>query len=288
MKLGPRTIFAKNKYLKALYRLWRGHMPVYLEYAVDFKPRWDQVRGHAGLDAIISAQAEHYADHLSALRGLLPVVDYINDPKRCALPIDWHNHMIPALDALSLMKAALDAPGIYMEIGSGNSTMFARAALDYHGKATRIISVDPQPRADIDALCDEVIRSPVEQTDLALFDRLQPGDALFIDNSHRAFMNTDVTTCVLDILPRLKKGVRVGFHDIFLPFDYPASWSERAYNEQYLLAAMLLANPDYFTIEMANHWICRHELHHAPLNDVWARLGDKAKNRMGSAFWGVV
>lgn len=43
---------------------------------------------------------------------------------------------------------------------------------------------------------------------------------VFVNNSHRPFMNSDVAVVMLYILPRLKPGVWVEFHDIFLPFDY--------------------------------------------------------------------
>lgn len=62
-----------------------------------------------------------------------------------------------------------------------------------------------------------IIRRPVENTDLFMFESLEAGDVVFVDNSHRSFMNSDVTVVMLDILPRLKPGVLVEFHDIFLP-----------------------------------------------------------------------
>ena len=45
---------------------------------------------------------------------------------------------------------------------------------------------------------------------------------------------------LLEILPRLKKGVIVHVHDIFLPFEYPVEFTRRWYNEQYLLAALIM------------------------------------------------
>jgi hypothetical protein len=52
-------------------------------------------------------------------------------------------------------------PRVYFEIGSGNSTKFARHAIKLGGLQTKVISVDPHPRAEIYALCDEVIRMPL-------------------------------------------------------------------------------------------------------------------------------
>jgi hypothetical protein len=60
------------------------------------------------------------------------------------------------------------------------------------------------------------------------------------DGSHRCFQNSDVTVMFLEILPRLKAGVLVFIHDMFLPYDYRPEWSMRWYSEQYLLAVLLL------------------------------------------------
>lgn len=275
-----------NRYLRAINLLRNGYTPVYIEYDIRFEPRWTERPGNPHLATIIAGARDRYAANLQGMRSLQPVVERL---LAGGLPfeIDWRNHFIPALDGLSLMRAALAAGSTYLEIGSGNSTLFAKAALLHGNKPTRIVSIDPMPRAEIDAICDEVIRSPLEDVDLSIFDRLQPGDTLFVDNSHRSFMNSDVTVFMLDVLPRIPDGVLVGVHDIFLPYDYFGSWSERGYNEQYLLACYLLANERYFELELANFWISREGLHHEPLQSIWALLGNDIRDRASSAFWGI-
>lgn len=275
-----------NKYLTAISRLRNGYTPVYVEYDIRFAPRWTERPGNPHVAPIIAGARDRYLANLHDMKRLQPVVERALGG---GLPfaIDWRNHFIPALDGLSLMRAALAAGSTYLEIGSGNSTLFARAALLHENKATRIVSIDPMPRADIDAICDEVIRSPLEEVDLSLFDRLQPGDTLFVDNSHRSFMNSDVTVFMLDVLPRIPAGVLVGIHDIFLPYDYFDTWADRGYNEQYLLACYLLANPHYFELELANYWISSERLHHEPLQSVWSLLGNDIRDRRSSAFWGI-
>ena len=95
----------------------------------------------------------------------------------------------------------------------------------------------------MDAVCDTVIRQPLETLDTAgIIENLQAGDILFVDGSHRCFTNSDVTVVFLEILPRLQPGVLVHFHDILLPYDYPPAWSRRYYSEQYLLACWLLGS----------------------------------------------
>ncbi|MBV8337666.1 MAG: class I SAM-dependent methyltransferase [Alphaproteobacteria bacterium] len=153
----------------------------------------------------------------------------------------WLNGWLPPLDALSLCALLIQQnPTVYVEVGSGNSTKFARCVIDRCRLQTRIVSVDPEPRTEIDTICDTVIRERLEEMDMQIFSHLQPNDIVFMDNSHQSFMNTDVTVCFLEIIPALRSGVVYGFHDIFLPDDYPETWTNRFYNEQYLLAAYLL------------------------------------------------
>lgn len=132
-------------------------------------------------------------------------------------------------------------PQRFVEVGSGYSTKFARRAIREHSMPTRITSI-PAPRAEIGQLCDSVIRRPLEEVDLGIFDELESGDFLFIDSSHRTFTNSDVTIVFMDVLPRLRSGVLVHFHDIFWPHDYPPAWNDRYYSEQYLLGSYLLGD----------------------------------------------
>ena len=107
------------------------------------------------------------------------------------------------------------------------------------------------------ALFDERL----EDCDLSLFDQLKAGDILFFDGSHRSFTNSDVTVFFLELMPRLKPGVIVHIHDIFLPSDYPPEWERKMYSEQYILAAMLLCPTQPFKVLLPNFYIeCDAEL----------------------------
>lgn len=183
-------------------------------------------------------------------------------------------------------------PQKYYEIGSGNSTKFARKAINDYNLSTKIVSFDPQPRSEINDLCDAIFRQPVEEVDLKIFDDLESGDILFVDNSHRIFTNSDVTVFFLDILPRLKPGVLVHIHDIFLPFDYPPFWQDRYYSEQYILAAYLLAESSKLEIILPNAFIyyCDPELNQI-MYPLWTDLQVSEEKisgisvREGSSFW---
>jgi hypothetical protein len=58
-------------------------------------------------------------------------------------------------------------------------------------------------------------------------------------------IGSDVQYEYLEVIPRLKPGVLVHAHDIFLPAHYPEDWvkrEQRFWNEQYLLQSFLAFN----------------------------------------------
>ncbi len=181
---------------------------------------------------------------------------------------------------------AINTPKNYIEIGSGSSTKFAKKAIEDFNIGTYITSIDPEPRSEINILCDEIIRKPAESVSLDLFKKLDKNDILFIDNSHRSFMNSDATVVFLDILPRLKSGVLVHIHDIFLPNDYPPHWTERYYNEQYLLAAYLLAGGNKFEVVFPSYFISQnHNLSKIIGNLIPNTNGYQKVSKGGGSFW---
>jgi hypothetical protein len=75
-----------------------------------------------------------------------------------------------------------------------------------------------------------------------LFEELGAGDLLFIDSSHTVRPGSDVNYIVLEVLPRLRPGVIVHFHDIYLPYDYQRNvlrtyfqWMETSLLRAYLV-----------------------------------------------------
>jgi hypothetical protein len=132
----------------------------------------------------------------------------------------WNNGYFPSLDAISLYSyLVMHKPRWYVEVGSGNSTKFAARAIRDHKLETKIISIDPYPRAEIDSICSNIFRCRLEDMNLDFFSELTNSDILFIDNSHRSFQNSDVTVFFTEILPELPSGILYGLHDICLPYD---------------------------------------------------------------------
>jgi len=181
------------------------------------RPRFQQV-----LDAV--------EGHAEDLRRIL----HRNGPAR--FDQDW----FPRLDAAAAYAIVRqEKPRRIVEIGSGHSTRFMAQAVRDGNLATRIVCIDPAPRAALARLDVEHMPVLLRDADPAPFEALGPGDILFIDSSHIAMPGTDVDRLLLDVLPRLADGTLVHFHDIMLPDAYPAAWAWRSYNEQIPVGALL-------------------------------------------------
>lgn len=156
----------------------------------------------------------------------------------------WTSTYMSPLDAAMLCAVLAEhRPAHFVEIGSGTSTKFARRTVELLGLSTTLCSIDPQPRAEVDQLCDEVVRADLQTVGLDRFEALGAGDVVFFDGSHRALMASDVAVFFFEVMPQLAPGVVVHVHDIFLPADYPPEWRHRSYSEQYVVGAALLGDP---------------------------------------------
>lgn len=276
--------------LKQIYRfLSPKFQNIFLDYPVQFKPRYGHgLPPHSGLYSIVNEHRSSYAHWLNLslqhVENLSVIKDSANETDS-SKPV-WNNGFLPGLDIIAIytMLAALK-PAKYVEIGSGNSTKVAYKAKKEHNLATEITSIDPMPRAEIDQLADKVIRQPFENIDFSFIDELGEGDILFVDNSHRILPNSDAMVFFMEILPRLKKGVVVHIHDIYLPYDYPQFMCDRAYNEQYGLAMFLLANPQKYRTILPNYFISEDAELAAILKPFWEKENLRNVERHGGSYW---
>ncbi len=175
-------------------------------------------------------------------------------------------------------------PRRIIEIGSGYSTLLMMDVnRRFLGGETAITCVDPYPRPFLRQAhyAGEVTLLDRRAQDLpvGMLTALDAGDVLFVDSSHVSKTGSDVNRIVLQVLPRLKPGVYIHFHDIFIPDDYPKEWIEMGFswNEQYLLQAFLDFNPCFRVIYGCA--IAR-ELHARELRRF---LGDNPPN--GGSLW---
>ena len=147
-------------------------------------------------------------------------------------------------------------PSRIIEIGSGFSSA---ATLDtnelFFNDSINCTFIEPYPNLLYRLLKPEdstnpqisILPNTVQDCDLSLFRNLNANDIVFIDSSHVVKSQSDLITIFFDIIPNLKPGVIIHFHDIFYPFEYPLGWLEQgcAWNEAYILRALLQNNARY-------------------------------------------
>jgi hypothetical protein len=191
-------------------------------------------------------------DVLADVAAHAPRFKNFTDPMRNDVGYTFDNEYFSSPDAEVLYALVRRFhPGRIVEVGSGHSTRVIRQAIVDAGLATRVTSIDPLPRVEVTGLCDEICRRPLEECPPELFDGLGENDVLFIDSSHAILPGNDVITLYLQVLPRLRPGVLVHVHDVFLPWDYPEVWlvgQRWDWAEQYLVQALLVSGggPEVF------------------------------------------
>jgi methyltransferase family protein len=142
-------------------------------------------------------------------------------------------------------------PRRVVEVGSGfSSALMLDVDERFLGRSVDFTFVEPYPerllgllRPD-DSARQRVLRRPVQEVPPELFAALDAGDLLFVDSSHVVKIGSDVEYLLGKVLPSLRPGVIVHFHDIGWPFEYPREWvlEGRAWNEAYFLRSFLQFN----------------------------------------------
>ncbi len=232
--------------------LWIGVLPVRRHYYEPFvDPAWlrlplDEERWLPGIEWNVQEQ-------LQLLDGLRyeGELGYITGPKKSSLDFRLGNGAFESGDAEFLYQLVRKMkPKQIVEIGSGNSTLLVRDAIERNRAESpaytcRHSCIEPYEAPWLESAGVTVLRKRVEEAPRELFAGLESGDLLFIDSSHVIRPQGDVLTEYLQILPALRKGVIVHVHDIFSPRDYPQEWVAQRlwlWNEQYLLEAFLSEN----------------------------------------------
>lgn len=158
-------------------------------------------------------------------------------------------------------------PKKIIEIGSGNSTYLSAQAimknLDEDNYQCTLTSIEPYPNETLKAGfpgLSKLINKQAQEVPLSEFQSLQENDILFIDSSHILKIGSDVQYELLEIIPRLNKGVIIHIHDIFMPAEYPKYLSQdlRFLNEQYLLQAFLAFNKTFEVMWAGSYMHLKH------------------------------
>jgi hypothetical protein len=278
------------KILRDAYRfISPKYQNLFLDYKLTMKPRYAaDSAAHSRLYEIINNNRSNYE---MLLKSFLKYQEVFTHLRKAGHETDetrpvFNNGFLPGLDIIGIYSIIAEfQPQNYVEVGSGNSTKVAFYSIQNNNLKTKITSIDPKPRAEIDRLANKIIRKPFEEIDLAFIFLLQANDILFIDNSHRILPNSDSTVFFLEVLPRLNRGVIVHIHDIYLPYDYPQEMCDRAYSEQYGLAMYLLANPAKYKTLLPNFFISEDKELHTILDPIWNHSNLEGVEKHGGSYW---
>ena len=170
----------------------------------------------------------------------------------------WADNLFFSLSDAFTLSGVLrrEMPRRIVEVGSGFSSAVMVDTLRHARMHAGLTFIEPHPDRLFELLSPEersaarVLVRQVQEVPMAIFEELDAQDILFIDSSHVAKVGSDVSYLLLRVLPRLKRGVLVHFHDIFYPDAYPLAWvrAGRAWNESLFLRAFLIGNPQFEVI----------------------------------------
>jgi hypothetical protein len=234
-------------------------------------PHWRELQQRKELwesESELTGIEMNAANQLTLVRNVFPSFkeEYEFPRQETRVPFEFHlnNKYFGPVDAEaahSMVRYFL--PKKIIEVGSGYSTyLLARTCLlnkEVSGLETELFVVDPYP---VDTIAkgfpglSNLRQEKAENIEMDFFLQLYAGDILFIDSTHVVRTGGDVNYLYLEVLPRLKCGVIVHIHDIFLPREYPKEWVfqlRRSWSEQYLLQAFLTYNSTYEVLWCASY-----------------------------------
>jgi hypothetical protein len=273
-----------------LRQLWEERRLAYFHYpaATQIRHGWGVKPAHPEILALIEKRRDEIDRRLTGYASLAKALAAVRrDPG--AGP-HWRNTLLPAIDAVSIVGMIREfGPRRFVEVGSGNSTRFARFAVErFVPQGCEIVSIDAYPGDTIAGVPDRLINKSLRDADLSLFGALREGDIVWIDGSHVTYAGSDVAVFFLEVLPSLRPGVVIGVHDIALPWDYPPGMAELLFGEAQMMAAYLLGARDKVRIMLpcfyANNIDLRLRERLAP---IWAlpNLQGLSEINGGGAFW---
>jgi predicted O-methyltransferase YrrM len=203
----------------------------------------------------------------------------------------YPNPFFPLADAAAVSAMMVHfKPKRIIEIGSGFSSAVMLDTNDrFLNNTCQLTFIEPDPVRLYSLLSDEdkkqnkIIPKIIQEVDLGIFNALEAGDILFVDSSHVSKMGSDVNLILFKILPRLKPGTIIHFHDIFFPFEYPEYWVMDffrgfGWNEAYLIRAYLANNDKYRII----YWNSYLQTFHRSLFE--AKFPEYSKDSGGSIW----
>jgi predicted O-methyltransferase YrrM len=194
-----------------------------------------------------------------------------------------NNPVFSMFDATTLFVLLRSIRPTHMiEVGSGYSSLLvADVNRRFLGSSLDFTCIEPYPRPFLKEGIPgmtRLITKRVQEAPLGEYQRLGAGDILFIDSSHVGKTGSDVNHLFFEVIPRLRAGVVIHVHDIFLPHDYPVErvlGEKLSWNEQYLLRALLMFSDTFEVVFGASY-----ARHYFP-----ELLDEAARATLSGSFW---
>jgi hypothetical protein len=144
-------------------------------------------------------------------------------------------------------------PARIIEIGCGASSCVILDTCETFLPTAEITFIEPYPELLFrlakpeDKIASRLKPDFIQDVSLDTFEQLTENDILFVDTSHASKVGSDVNHIFFEVLPALRRGVVVHFHDVGFGFEYPKQWFSygRFWNEAYLLRAFLMYNTQF-------------------------------------------
>lgn len=171
------------------------------------------------------------------------------------------NGAFPIGDAVILQLMLLHfKPKRAVEVGCGFSSAVFLDTKEFFLPEIDLSLIEPNPACLFSVLKDRdkpnIYKSILQEVNYKeIFGKLESGDIAFFDTSHVSKIGSELHTIFFEILPILKPGVIIHFHDMFYPFEYPIEWVQNGvyWNEAYMLRAFLMNNQKYEILYWNNY-----------------------------------
>jgi predicted O-methyltransferase YrrM len=140
-------------------------------------------------------------------------------------------------------------PSKIVQVGCGVSTATMLLAASEAGDRPEVVCIEPYPtpylRKAAEAGDIRLIEEKAQAVPLETLTDLGDDGFLFVDSTHTVKPGSEVNRLILEVLPRLKPGSWVHFHDIYFPYNYQRGILDDELffcNESALLHAFLIHN----------------------------------------------
>ncbi len=139
-----------------------------------------------------------------------------------------------------------------VQVGCGVSTAVMLLAAEEAGYSPEIICIDPYPTRFLIQMHNsgkiKLVQEKAQLVPIELLLDMGTNGFLFIDSTHTVKPGSEVNRLILEVLPRLAKGIWVHFHDIYFPYDYSRNILTKDLfftNESVLLHSFLINNRQF-------------------------------------------